>query len=252
MRISNLASFGANCSDVWNETSWAWGFWIRPSSWTHFLARHGWTIYASASLRPLFNEELIHNMGVTATLLLDHCRQGQMEPNLKRGKTNLTPAFRGPRSRDMRRKFFSTTAGARFPVVCGDGVHHISVVSRYVHLGGVIHHRHVTKAEIKLRLSIAHGAFAQHRKLLYRNSNIPWIKRVELFQTLILSKLAYGLETWTFACQRGRSQFHAGVMRLYRRLYGGAHDEHLRDEDVLLKQGSPCLLNCFVEPDCDT
>jgi hypothetical protein len=97
----------------------------------------------------------------------------------------------------------------------------------------VIHQKGVTKSEIARRLSIAHDAFAQHRRLLYKNSKLPWQKRVELFQALIFSKLAYGLETWTFACQRSRTQFHAGVMRLYR------HDAHLRDEDILHHTGLP-------------
>ena len=45
------------------------------------------------------------------------------------------------------------------------------------------------------------------------------------------------IETWTFASQRSREHFHAGVLRLYRRLYGGAHDAHLRDEDLLQHTG---------------
>ena len=184
------------------------------------------------------NQDLVQRVGQAAGLLIDHCRAHQMEPNLRKGKTEIMPTFRGAGSRVLRRQFFSTN-GAKFPVLCEGGMHHISVVSRYTHLGGLLHHRDVTKCEITRRLSIAHQAFTQHRRLLYKNNRIPWTKRVELFQTLILSKLAYGLETWTFACQRSRSQFHAGVMRLYRRLYGGAHDAHVRDEDVLYHTGLP-------------
>ena len=104
-----------------------------------------------------------------------------------------------------------------------------------MHLGG-LHHEDVTKGEISRRHSIVHGAFTQHR-LLYRNVKLPWEKPVGPFQTILLSKLAYGLEAWTFASQRSREHFHAGVLRLYRRLYGGAHDAHLRDEDLLQHTG---------------
>ena len=185
------------------------------------------------------NEALIQHIGITMGLLLDHCKGFLMEPNLKRGKTEIMPTFRGAGSRALRRKYFDPTAGAQLPVICETGAHNISIVSRYTHLGGLIHHKDVTKQEISRRLSIAHGAFTHHRKLLYRNQTIPWEKRIELFQTLILSKLTYGLETWTFADQRSRSQFHAGVMRLYRRLHGGKHDAHLRDEELLHHTGLP-------------
>ena len=185
------------------------------------------------------NEALIQHIGITTGLLLDHCKGFLIEPNLKRGKTEIMPTFRGAGSRALRRKFFDPAAGAQLPVVCEAGTHQISIVSRYLHLGGLIHHKDVTKQEISRRLSIAHGAFTHHRRLLYRNKDLPWEKRIELFQTLILSKLTYGLETWTFSDQRSRSQFHAGVMRLYRRLFGGKHDAHLRDEDLLQHTGLP-------------
>lgn len=132
----------------------------------------------------------------------------------------------------MRRQYFSTAPGSRLPVVCEKGCF-LNVVSCYSHLGGVL------IIETSRRLSIAHGAFTQHRRLLYKNKQIPWAKRIELFQTLILSKLAYGLESWTLSCQRSRDQFHAGVMRLYRRVLGGADDGHLTDHEILSQTGLP-------------
>jgi len=166
------------------------------------------------------NDELVNRIGVAAGL----------------GKTEVMPSFCGQGSRSMRRRFSSLSEGAHFPVVCEAGISMISVVSRYTHLGGVLHHRDVTKGEISRRLSIARSAFAQHRKLLYKNTQLAWDKRVELFQTLVLSKLTYGLESWTFSCQRSRNHFHAGVMRLYRKLCQDAHES---DEAILQRTGLP-------------
>ena len=185
------------------------------------------------------NAALTQRIGVAAGMLIDLCRSHCMEPNLRKGTTEIMPSFCGSGSRAHRRRFFSQSTGATFPVMCETGLHQLTVVSRYTHLGGVIHHRDVTKSEIARRLSIAHGAITQHKKLLYKNPHLTWWKRIELFQTLVLSKLAYGLESWTFSCHRSRRQFHAGVMRLYRRLFDGAHDAHRSDEEVLQATGLP-------------
>ena len=114
-----------------------------------------------------------------------------------------------------------------------------SVVSRYVHLGGLLHHKDVTRQEIRRRLAIANQAFTEHRRLLYRNVNIAWKTCCDLFQTLILSKFTYGLETWTFEQQATRSQIHVGIMKLYRRLLGVAADVHLTDQDILVQTHLP-------------
>ena len=135
-----------------------------------------------------------------------------MQPNLKKGKTEVMLCFRGIGSRELRRRYYSQNCG--FPVVCENKTHHISVVSRYLHLGGILHHRTVTNAEITRRLGIAHQAFTQHRRLLYRNAQIPWQKRKEMFSTLVLSKLMYGFESWTFETQQCRDQLHSGIIRL--------------------------------------
>eukprot|EP00435_Cladocopium_sp_Y103_P031951 s274_g8.t1 len=185
------------------------------------------------------NAQLLHRSGYALGLLIDLCQAHQMTPNLKKGKTEVMFVFRGAGSRDLRRRYFSEAQGGRFPVVCEKGVHEVNVVSRYLHLGGLIHHKDVTKPEIARRLSIAHAAFTQHRKLVYCNSALAWDKRVELFQTLILSKLSYGLESWTFSCQRSRDQFHAGVLRLYRRLLGVPPVAHLADDEILSRTRLP-------------
>ena len=145
--------------------------------------------------------------------------------------------FRGTRSREFRRTYYSSTVG--LPVVCENAMFSITVVSRYLHLGGIVHHRDCNRQEIKRRLAIALQAFQQHRKLLYRNNNIEWTTRCQLFQSLILSKLTYGMESWTFPIQSCRDQIHSGIMKLYRRLIGVRHSAHLTDAEVLVQTALP-------------
>jgi hypothetical protein len=182
---------------------------------------------------------------MTLSILIDFCHETHMQPNLKKGKTEVMLCFRGSGSRELRRRFYSQNSG--FPVVCEHQTHHISVVSRYLHLGGIIHHRTVTSVEITRRLGIAHQAFTQHRRVLYRNQQIPWKKRQEIFSALVLSKLVYGFESWTFDTQQSCDQLHAGIIKLYKRLFGSRHAEHLTDDAVIIAVGLPSpteLLRC--------
>eukprot|EP00435_Cladocopium_sp_Y103_P031801 s1089_g8.t1 len=145
--------------------------------------------------------------------------------------------FCGPHAREYRRRYYSERPG--LTVVCDQTSHQVEVVSRYLHLGGVIHHRDVTLPEISRRLAIANQAFQQHRRLLYRNSKISWQVRCDLFQTLILSKLLYGMESWTFSTVQSRNRIHSGILKLYRKFLGVPVSVHLTDLDVLTQTGLP-------------
>ena len=183
--------------------------------------------------------------GVALSLLLDKCRALHMEPNLKKGKTEVMFTFRGPQSREYRRKYFSHACS--LPVVGENGVSSVAVVSRYLHLGGQLHHRSVDGVEVTRRLAIAHQAFTLHRKTLFHNRCIEWNLRQDMFSTLVLSKLTYGLESWTLTSQRTKEQFYQGVMKLYRRLLKLPYDHHVTDLDLLTQSGMPKpdeLLRC--------
>eukprot|EP00435_Cladocopium_sp_Y103_P073809 s386_g45.t1 len=183
------------------------------------------------------NPALVSKAQFTLSVLIDACRRHQMEPNLQKGKTEVMFTFCGPHARDYRRRYYSESPG--LPVVCDHATYHVEVVSRYLHLGGIIHHRDVNQQEISRRFAIANQAYQQHRRLLYRNRHISWKVRCDLFQTLILSKLMYGFESWAFATVQSRNRIHAGVMKLYRKLLGAAASAHLTDLDVLTQTGLP-------------
>ena len=204
-----------------------------------------WMDDLSVCISASTNSNLLAKTGTALSLLIDLCHETHMQPNLKKGKAEIMLCFRGHGSKELRRQFYSQNQG--FPVVCEHKTYYISVVSRYLHLGGIIHHRTVTSAEITRRLGIAHQAFTQHRRLLYRNAMIPWKKRQEIFSTLVLSKLMYGFESWTFENLQCRAQLHAGIIKLYKRLLGSQCNEHLTDEAVIIAVGLPSpteLLRC--------
>eukprot|EP00438_Fugacium_kawagutii_P018676 Skav217881 [mRNA] locus=scaffold67:50416:53766:- [translate_table: standard] len=172
--------------------------------------------------------------GLTLSILLDTCRTFGMTPNLGKGKTEVLMSFQGANSRRLRQRYFGPSQGQLMQILSEDGTYQVHVVGHYRHLGGILHHSGTLKPEIKQRAAQAHAAFDQHRRLIYRNLKIAGPARRELLQSLVLSKLSYGCESWTFSAQADKRYFHSCVMRLHRRFGGFAHDAHSTDDDILL------------------
>ena len=170
---------------------------------------------------------------LAGSLLMDLCEAHGMTPNLKAGKTEAMMIFKGARSKAMRSRYYKPGENARLPLVCEEGTRHLHVTGTYLHLGNVLHHSGKSAMELRRRVAIAQQAFNQHRRLLYHNGSLTWDRRRELFDTLILSKLLYGAETWVLTDWRTKEYFHSAIMRLYKRLLQVPHDSALTDEEIL-------------------
>lgn len=183
-------------------------------------------------------ESLANKTAFVAGALLDLCRQHCLMPNLAQGKTEVQMVFRGPRSRKLKIENFGPNAKRKLPVLCEDGVKHLQLIQCYKHLGSAMHHTTDQASEIQQRSAIAHAAMNQHRRLLYQNVGIDFSKRKEIFDMLVMSKLLYGADSWVAQDQRTMKRFHSKVMQLYRSLLRLKPDEHISDEEVLVKAGA--------------
>ena len=85
-------------------------------------------------------ESVISKTGVLASLLLDKFVSFATTPNLAAGKTEILMSLLGPGSRSRKFQFLGAHGGRCFPVLGEYGVYNIRVVTRYKHLGGVLHH----------------------------------------------------------------------------------------------------------------
>ena len=156
-----------------------------------------------------------------------------MTPNLTKNKTEVLFSFKGHQSRKYKCDYYGPESSGLLPVINEYGTFDIPITASYTHLGGVLHHTTDLAVEIRRRLGAAFAAFNQHRRLLFRNWAIPLAKRVQLFESLILSKLLYGAETWVVSNDRTVAHFHAALLRLYRRLLPVAPECHLQDDEIL-------------------
>lgn len=64
-------------------------------------------------------------------------------------------------------------------------------------------------------------------------------RRVEIFSSLILSRLMYGAETWTIQDMRTKEYLHSAIIKLYKRLLRCSADDHIMDEEVLHRLAMP-------------
>ena len=206
--------------------------------WTAFIGPT-WCDDLSICLWAPTASEVEGKAGLTAGIVLDLCKQHGMTPNLGKGKTAILLGLQGAESRRLRRKYFGAKTASQMVVLGEHSTYQIEVVGEYKHLGGLIHAKGDMRREVSRRLAIAHAAFAQHRKVLYTNPAFTLQKRMQLFSTLVLTKLTYGMETWDLCDAITKQRLHVGIMRLYRRLLGGPHDAHLTDTDILMATGLP-------------
>lgn len=188
---------------------------------------------SSAPLIPYTGPIWIHKAGVTTSLLLETLVGYGMTPNLKKGKTEVLVSLRGKGVRKIKQQLFGPTSPGHIPVVSEAGTHFVSVVGHYQHLGGLLHHGGDHRQEMKRRIAIAHAAFNTHRKVIYQNPAIALHKRAQLFNTLILSKLVYGCESWVLRDVKSKEFLHAAIMRLYRRILCSKPEDKQSDEWIL-------------------
>ena len=177
-------------------------------------------------------QALVHKLGILTGLLLDQCVSFAMTPNLAAGKTELLLALRGAGSRRLRQQFHGAHGGRLFPIAGEHGGYSVRVVTRYRHLGGVIHHNGDQRQEARQRLGQAHQTFTKQRRLLFCNRALPLHTRTQLFETLVGSALTYGSESWILRTQKDKHQVHVGITRLYMRLLKTGPADHLTDEEI--------------------
>eukprot|EP00435_Cladocopium_sp_Y103_P063843 s880_g25.t1 len=176
---------------------------------------------------------------VTFGILLDACSHHGVTPNLSKGKSEVLFAFRGPGSRALRTKYFGPAQGRCLDVLMEYGSCRVSVVGQYKHLGGKAHHSGETKHDMRQRVAQGHVAFGRHRRVLYQNHHLSSPRRMELFVTLVLSKIMYGTESWTLWDCTAKAYFNSAIIRLYKRLLCLPHDAELSDEEVLARASLP-------------
>eukprot|EP00438_Fugacium_kawagutii_P027229 Skav214322 [mRNA] locus=scaffold86:84509:89755:+ [translate_table: standard] len=165
--------------------------------------------------------------------LLSLCRAHGMQPNLAEGKTEVMVHLRGPGSSTLRKQFFNIGGRPFIDVVTNEGVEAVHITPKYKHLGGILHHTGSELQELKHRFAQAHQAVADHRRLIFRNKHFTQKQRMAMFDSLVLSKLLYGMESLILQKPADVTTADSMLFRLYRRLSSRPHDAHMSHSELL-------------------
>lgn len=191
-----------------------------------------WMDDLCVTMRASTADRVMHKAGVASSLLLDTLIEHAMSPNLSKGKTELLVSLRGRGVRRLKAAHFGPNSPGTLPIIGETQTFQVSVVGEYAHLGGLLHHRSDHRKEMRRRVALAHQAFNANRRHIFQNQDVTLGKRVQLFESLVLSKLLYGSESWYLPDWRSKHFLHAAVLKLYRRLLRLPADAPWHDDEI--------------------
>eukprot|EP00438_Fugacium_kawagutii_P024263 Skav223124 [mRNA] locus=scaffold419:845478:860783:- [translate_table: standard] len=178
------------------------------------------------------SHELIRKVCNIVAELIHACRSHGMTPSFKEGKSEVLMDLRGDGSHEWRKKLFNVGGDPYLDVLVEDGIQRIHVATKYKHLGGTLHHTGTGLCEAKQRFAQAHAAFSEHRKLLFHNPQLALAQKRQLFDSLIMSRLLYGMDSLLLDRPVDQEYLEAALGRLYRRLLKVPSDAHLSREAI--------------------
>ena len=147
-----------------------------------------------------------------------------MKPNMAKGKTEAMVILRGRGSKKIKQYLHCHCKGQVTLDIEQPEYQTLRVVSRYVHLGGVLTHDGRLKHEIRRRLAMAHDAIHPYRSKIFSNPKISLDKRVKLLQSTAMAALLYNVGTWPQLTKGEMRLWSGGVLRLYKTVFHRLYD----------------------------
>ena len=168
--------------------------------------------------------------------------QAGLTLNYDRGKTEAVMSFRGAGSNEQKLKTFVATEAPVIHVATDDHLIQLRIAADYKHLGmkfcmdADLHH------EIHCRLGMARAAYQEIKTSVLQNRRIPAVARLQLFDSLIASRLFYGCATWSWVSASDLAKLEAQLMTFYRRILDIGfwnRSESITDQKLRAMHGLP-------------
>ncbi len=162
---------------------------------------------------------LMNKVKKVTGLLLDHLLVHGMQPNLKPSKSEIFVDLRGPGSIECRRSIdadnyslHTSSAYLSEPM---------RIVGAYKHLGTWVQTNGKVTKELNCRFGTAHQTMTRYKGAIFANRAMKLGKKVQLFNSLVLSAVFYNSPTWMMTRKHDVQKLHSGTMSLYRRVAMG-------------------------------
>lgn len=157
-------------------------------------------------------------IGIAAKEIINLCLRHAMQPNLKRGKTEILFCLKGPQSRQLKRDIFGGLDPDFFIPEAPANYQRIKVTAQYKHLGSQLHVTTKMLPELRVRMGQAAAIFRKHRRAVFQNPRLTLCKRRFLFNSLVNSVLTFNAGTWPQLSQTEHKYFQTRLYSMYRSL----------------------------------
>ena len=111
-------------------------------------------------------------------------------------------------------------------------------VASYKHLGTLFSSSHAFEPELRQRLGMAKAAFSQASRAVLRNRHFPQRLRIQFLQSLIFSKLFFGLGAWTTPSLQQMKKLNIEYCKMLRAVLRCRPDEQISRQQLLIRTDS--------------
>ena len=155
--------------------------------------------------------------------------------NFTPGKTSAVVSFVGREAPELRRKHLLGSNPGINVEVDDEQTSWLSFTNAYKHLGAQFAASHSCEPELRQRIGMSKATFSKLSRMVLSNRHFPVHIRIQFLQSLVFSKLFYGLGSWDTPSgrqmQRLRTAYH-GMLRKTLRLEA---DEQVTNQQLLAR-----------------
>ena len=159
--------------------------------------------------------ELLHKVGKVVTTMKKSADAHGLTLNFQKGKTEALVRFQGPGSAGAHRKFREQGSKLILEDTSGQELQLLST-TRYSHLGMVQSASMNNQAEVATRIAKSATAFRAIKRKVLANEAIPMPKRCQLAQSLVFSRLVFGVEIWPALHVKQEDKMNSFMNKVYR------------------------------------
>ena len=151
----------------------------------------------------------------------EFCKRG-FQLNLAKGKTGVVATFCGPDAATLRRQYQLIPQPGMWHTFEDGSESFVHMTPAYRHLGTLFTSDQQLDTEIAFRIGVSRAAFDQIRKRILANRHLPIRLRLQLFNSLVLSKLYFAAGSWHTPTGRQIDRLRTAISRMIKIIYGNA------------------------------
>ena len=182
------------------------------------------------------NEELIPLAQSIGTRLFGLFERRGFTLNLARGKTGVVLACKGAGAASTRRELLTQPVPGVSLLNVPEGQERwLHFTDHYTHLGSVFEQEGGLSGEINHRIGLAWSSFQTIKKSILCSKAYKVDLRLQLFETLIGTKLWFGTGTWGALTDRLLAKLDTITMKMIRMVVGEARGERTTTTDATIR-----------------